>query len=250
MSLFDDRGRLFGRLNLIDAAAALLVLALIPLAYASWLLFRAKPPSIDSITPAVVTVGQPSQHIEVRGRHLRPFLRAWVGSAKAGYLFDSADRAVVDVPALAPGTYDLALFDSSRELVRFPGAVTVKAAPAEKLVEAELVVRFVTRPEVLEEAGRAISQRAAADLQPTASRPVLVSCEVTDSVTGATPADKIQGRLDVARCIVRVVASRTGDGWQAHGFPLKVGAGFGFSGETYQLQGGQILKVTVTNASR
>ena len=250
MTMLDDQGRLFGRFNLIDAAAALLVLALIPLAYASWMLFRARPPIIDSVTPAVMAVGQASQHIEVRGRNLRPFLRAWVGTAKAGYLFESADRAVIEVPVLAPGSYDLALFDSSKELARFPGAVTVKPPSVETPVEIELTVRFVARPEVLEEASRAARERPAGEQHPAASRPLLVSCDVTDSVAGSTPGDKLQGRLDVARCVVRVLASRTADGWQSNGVQLKVGAGFALTGETYQLPAGQILKAVVMNAPR
>jgi len=243
MTIVDERGRLFGRLNLIDLAAAVLVLVLVPLAYGSWMLFRTRPPVIESVTPATLTAGQATQHLEVRGRHLRPFLRAWVGTVKAGYLFESADRAEIQVPALPPGTYDLAFFDS-KELARFPNAVTVRPSPAEKLEEVDFLVRVITRPEILEEVSRSLRDRPAGQPHPTSSRPVLVSYEVVDKISGSTTSDLLQGRLVVIHCLVRaLLAPRTADGWQHDGRALKAGAVFVVTGETYQLQG-EVLKFT------
>ena len=44
MALIDEQGRLFGKVNLIDALVALVALLLIPLAYGAFLLFRAPVP--------------------------------------------------------------------------------------------------------------------------------------------------------------------------------------------------------------
>ena len=46
MTVLDDRGRLGGRLNIVDAVIAILLLVLIPVAYGAFLLFRSPAPAI------------------------------------------------------------------------------------------------------------------------------------------------------------------------------------------------------------
>ena len=55
MTIVDDHGRVFGRINLVDAAVAGLVLLLIPLAYGTYLLFQPAAPRIDSVSPSIIT---------------------------------------------------------------------------------------------------------------------------------------------------------------------------------------------------
>ena len=55
MPLVDENGRVFGRLNLFDAALAAFVILLIPAAYGTYLLFRTAAPRIDSVTRVPVT---------------------------------------------------------------------------------------------------------------------------------------------------------------------------------------------------
>ena len=43
VTVLDDRGRLFGRVNLVDASVVGFIVLLIPVAYGTWLLFRPKP---------------------------------------------------------------------------------------------------------------------------------------------------------------------------------------------------------------
>ena len=52
MTLLDDRGRVAGRVNLVDAVAAIVILVLIPVAYGAYLLFRTPPPKMLSVSPA------------------------------------------------------------------------------------------------------------------------------------------------------------------------------------------------------
>lgn len=129
MGILDSEGRLFGRVNLIDAVVGLFMLALVPLAYGSWVFFRTPVPIIDGVTPNVVSALRKEQYIDLHGRHLRPYLRAGVGGEPARYLFLSAERAQIEVPSLAAGSHDVTLFDDSREVARLPKAVTVKAEP-------------------------------------------------------------------------------------------------------------------------
>jgi hypothetical protein len=125
MPILDDRGRLFGRVNLIDAAVATVGLALIPLAYASWLFLRTPTPVLQTATPSSWRAGPDTQVVLLTGQHFRPYLRAIVGRAQTTYLFDSPTRAELRISALPPGVYDLFLYDQTQEVARLPQALTV-----------------------------------------------------------------------------------------------------------------------------
>ena len=127
MPVIDDRGRLFGKLNLIDVITVAVVLGLIPLAYGAFLLFRVPIPIITSIEPAQVTQGD-SATLKLTGSGFRPFLVARFGVVESyGFLVQSPTIAEVKVPDIPAGNYDFVLYDQARELVRMPGAVTVNA---------------------------------------------------------------------------------------------------------------------------
>jgi hypothetical protein len=124
MPFIDDRGRLFGRINIIDAAFAVFVMGLVPLAYVSYGVFKFPAPILISASPKVFIASE-KQFIEVNGQHLRPLLRAYVGSTPATYLFENPDRAQVRLPALMPGAYDLIFVSDAQEVARMPRAITV-----------------------------------------------------------------------------------------------------------------------------
>ncbi len=140
MPLIDDRGRLFGRVNLIDAVVGVVVLGLIPLAYLAIVLFGVPVPKVTSVTPAQVTAGQATT-VEIIGADLRPFLKAAFGTVPSGgFLVQSPTRAEVHVPDLPPGTYDLILSDESRTVLTVPAALTV-VPPAVVAPNTEVQVR-------------------------------------------------------------------------------------------------------------
>ena len=129
MAVIDDRGRLFGKVNFIDALVGVLVLGLIPLAYGAFLLFRVPAPKITSLSPTEVVENETAT-LQITGEDLRPFLRARFGTHEAGaFLVHSPTLAELRLPDLAVGTYDLALFDEAQELLRVPDALTVIALP-------------------------------------------------------------------------------------------------------------------------
>jgi hypothetical protein len=155
MPLIDDRGRVFGRVNLIDALVVLFVFLLIPLGYATALLFRVPPPKIISITPERIMAGSPTT-IRLTGEDLRPFLFAQVGPVEGVFLVESPTAGEVKLPSLEAGTYDVALYDQARELTRVSGALTVvpvtapgnvssisSSAPKAPQFELEVVGAFV-----------------------------------------------------------------------------------------------------------
>ena len=92
MSVIDQHGRLFGRVNLIDALVALFVLGLIPLAYGTALLFQPARPRIDSVTRVDITNEERriiaggsllAAKLKIKGTGFHPMLRASVGGAPA-----------------------------------------------------------------------------------------------------------------------------------------------------------------------
>src|ERR1051325_7533720 len=104
MPLIDDQGRVFGRVNVIDAIVVAFALVLIPLAYGAMLLFRVPTPSVTTVEPAQMLEHQPGT-IVITGTDFRPFLRASFNSVTSpGFLVQTPSRAEVKVPDLPAGT--------------------------------------------------------------------------------------------------------------------------------------------------
>jgi len=130
MPIIDERGRVFGRLNLVDAAVGLLLLALLPAAYGSYLLFKAPPPRLTSVIPSSLRPG-PGVQIEVRGENFRPYMRVSFNDVQGrSFLFYNPVSAFVQLPDLPPGKYDVVLYDYMQEVSRLPGAFTSEPKPA------------------------------------------------------------------------------------------------------------------------
>jgi hypothetical protein len=137
-----DRGRASGRVNIVDAAAALLILVLIPMAYGAYLLFRSPPAKLTSVVPAKVYQG-PGLQIEVDGENLRPFMRVSIGTQQGRtFEIDGPRGAMVALPDLAPGVYDVVLYDYMQEVSRLPKALTVLPLTPTPMVELEVTGAF------------------------------------------------------------------------------------------------------------
>ena len=141
----DDSRRRAVRFNLVDVAVAIVILGLIPLAYGSYLLFRAQPPTLASVSPVQLFEGH-NQRLEIDGTNLRPFLRVSFNAIQAkSFLIGSTKYALVDVPDLKPGVYDVVLYDYTQEVARLPRALTV--VPMVTDVELEIVGAFKSPPD-------------------------------------------------------------------------------------------------------
>jgi hypothetical protein len=238
----------FGRLNLIDALAAGVVLVAIPLVYWAFLLFRVPLPTIDAVAPARVIEFQPTT-IRITGTNLRPYLDAWIGNARSeGYLVQSPVSAEIKLPRLAPGVYDIALYDDARELVRKVGALAVgPQVPAGVVIR----VRFMAAPEVLTqmkigdkdvlgEGGKSLPTL------PTADRAVLTDLGTDRQTVAASEwvSDSILNRyyqvpqsLVAFTGIVHVPVVSTPAGLAYKDRPVKVGAPFFFESRTAEMFG-------------
>jgi hypothetical protein len=137
VTVLDERGRIGGRFNVIDAAAAVIVVVLVPLAFAGYLLFRTPTPTLTSVVPASLAEG-PGQRVEINGTNLRPFMRVTFGTTPStAYFLGSTKYALVDVPPLTPGSYDVVLFDYAREVARLPKALTIAPIATDAELEVE-----------------------------------------------------------------------------------------------------------------
>ena len=136
MAIVDERGRLFGRWNLLDLALLVLILGLIPLGYAAYMLFRDQPPRIVSVTPTLIQQA-PEFRLTIKGENLRPYMRVSAGNQQGReFLFKSTEEADIPFPAMPPGTYDIVLYDQAQERFRVPNALTISptGVPATEIV--------------------------------------------------------------------------------------------------------------------
>jgi hypothetical protein len=142
MRWIDENGRLFGRVNLFDAAVAACVAVLLPVAYGMFLLFRPAAPHISSVVRVPITAEERriaggsrlTAKLKVRGSGLRPMLRATIGDTQSlGFVFEDPNSADVLVPVVAPGTHDLVLYDGVQEVARLTKSVTIEATPPPRI---------------------------------------------------------------------------------------------------------------------
>ena len=135
MAIVDERGRLFGKINIIDFAVVLFIAVLIPLAYAAFVLFRTPAPRVVSVSPSTVPFARDvEQKVAVTGESLRPFLRAKLDTLDArGFTAQSPTAGELRFINIPPGTYDIVLLDESQELMRLPKALTVAMPPIQMI---------------------------------------------------------------------------------------------------------------------
>lgn len=158
MPLIDDKGRLAGRLNLIDAALLLLLVVLVPLAAMSFRVFRQSPPQIDAVVPASQQAGT-ARRVRLKGANFRPYLRLFVSrtgepfaintatarDTEGRFLVESPDEVEIELPPVTPGSYDLHIFDEAHEVLTRTSAFVIEP-PAVTTLRA--TVRFVALPDV------------------------------------------------------------------------------------------------------
>lgn len=136
MAIIDERGRLFGRWNLLDLALLVLILGLIPLGYASYLLFREQPPRLLSVTPG--SLEQASEfRLTIKGENLRPYMRLSVGAYQGReFIFKGTGEADVPFNFVPSGVYDVVLFDQAQERFRLTNGLTITPSglPATEVV--------------------------------------------------------------------------------------------------------------------
>ena len=215
------------RMNPFDAAVAVFVIVLIPIAYGTYLLFRTPRPVITSVKPVEITreerrIGGPGlvAKLKVQGSGLRPLLRASIDDTPAiGLVFENPNSADLLVGTIPPGSHDLILYDGVQEVARAPHAVRLQP---EVTRTATVHVRFNGPQEVT-------SLIKVGDRQATQDpRGAVVTDIGKDSTT------------------VRLGADRAGEGWQYFDQDLKPGTDFTLTTVSYVAKG-TVLSVSVAD---
>ncbi|HEX8030840.1 MAG TPA: hypothetical protein VF491_20350 [Vicinamibacterales bacterium] len=135
MSVMDDRGRLLGRINIVDLAALILLLAILPLAYGASLLFQPARAQITEVGQVDITNAERrivaggsllSAKLKIKGTGFNPMLRAYIDDSPAlAFVYENPNSADVLVGPLTPGAHDLILMDGVQEIARATGAVKI-----------------------------------------------------------------------------------------------------------------------------
>lgn len=129
MPLVDDRGRVFGRFNLLDLALAFILFGLIPLGYGGYLLFKVPPPHLVSVEPASIQFDS-EMRVTIHGENLRPYMRVSFNNLQTrAFFFKDPTTAEVTFEGVPPGQYDVVLYDFAQERDRLSKGLTI-APPA------------------------------------------------------------------------------------------------------------------------
>lgn len=159
MSIVDDRGRLFGRFNLLDVGVGLAILVLVPMGYLAFRVFRTPSPVIKTVTPSTLAIDSP-RRIRLTGEHFRPYLGAFVArtdepysvvnrrpdTQQATFLIETPTLVELALPPVSPGTYDIHLYDEAQEVATRTAAFTI-GPPQTAVIRA--LVAFVVPAEMV-----------------------------------------------------------------------------------------------------
>jgi hypothetical protein len=157
MTMIDERGRVAGRINAIDAAAIACVIGALAIGGVVYRSMRGASVHVESVTPHQVVAGQrPS--LQVHGVGLRPYLKAYVVRAGQPFALNEADRFLQEAPYLIsaptlaeikcppdlkPGAYDVYLYDEGQQVAVKAAAFEVAAADVPRGVMSAKVRFFV-----------------------------------------------------------------------------------------------------------
>lgn len=275
MPFVDERGRLFGRVNIVDAALVAFLLVLMPIVYTATRLFRVPKPEIERVEPATQQTA-PAPRIRVIGRNLRPYLTAVATPTGLPSLVEPAQVALpqagnitlvspslveIELPRLPAGVYDLRLFDTTREVARLTNAFSLTAPPAppapaapERTPDKEAVVharvRFIVLPEIVrlirdndaaateKPAVTGAGDPAAARPAPIPRRAVLRSFRVIPETLppGMDFGSGWGARLIQADIEIPVRQNARGE-WDYRQQIIRIGEGFAFQTAAYTMNG-------------
>lgn len=215
MAVIDERGRVFGRFNLIDTVLVLLVVAAMPAAYGAHLLFRDPPAGIVRVWPDAVEQGS-GRLIEIQGHHLRPYMRVSFGDHQAAsFQFYGPAQAFVPAPALEPGTYDVVLYDYMREVARMPKAFTVSGPMRPPSIKLRVRGAFIGQtPETIERLAAGQPWNATEGVvayieTKEPPRPSVARVSVSDATTVTVP---MPGQLELPATIIVTCPTNVGPG--------------------------------------
>lgn len=272
MPLIDNRGRLFGRINLIDAALLVFVLALLPIGVFAFRVFQESPPRIDTVQPASQPAGS-ARRLRVKGANFRPYLRVFVNRTgepfslvgrnadltEGHFLIESPTEVEILLPPVPPGSYDLYVFDETRQVLAHPSAFAIEP-PTSALLR--VTVRFVVLADVAAlvkpgdaDLGDATPSPPSPNGASAVIRTLATSAETLSAVDShALPSGRgtfgVAGPVRTLDAQLSIPALRNGRGvWIYRDQPIRPGDAITFETPTYSMRG-LVVAVPVTDTAR
>lgn len=159
MKLIDDKGRLFGRINLLDLAVMIGVLAVLYVGVSAWIALRQQPMLLLEITPSQITSGKPvkvtvklqnERYIQSARLHLISDQPGAATTTLSGVVRPSVrDQAAFTIPADLPaGNYSLELEAQVLDVFHRQSLQTVRNAKLKLVVADEVIAIPVEKVEV------------------------------------------------------------------------------------------------------
>ena len=163
MAFIDARGRLFGRINVFDAAVLGGIVAAVALSFVGYGLLKVPlPPQVTEVTPKTFVEG-PSLRMAIKGENLVPYMHVylrrtgeptavmhdstqWIktdsytlaNTARTAFRLESPKLGEVEtLDTLLPGTYDMIFHDDLKVVGIVQSAFTVRPAPKLKVQSKE-----------------------------------------------------------------------------------------------------------------
>ena len=158
MTIVDQRGRLFGAVNVLDALIVLVAAGTVAGAFLAFRTARHRAPDITAVSPTQLIAGA-IVRVKLGGTDFPADLQAYL--AKTGQPFFLADKdgsqfapllastpelAEIQTPNLLPGVYDLYLYQGTRQLA-FRSAVFHVDSPTLPRGRLTLKIRLLVPPE-------------------------------------------------------------------------------------------------------
>jgi hypothetical protein len=225
VTLVDGRGRIGGKLNLIDAIIAIAIVGLAATSYAGYRMFRTPDAKLFAIEPSVIFQRQ-DVPVTVRGENLRPYMRVTFNNAVArsdvvlwdarqlvtaqSYVLGNTSYATFQLPELMAATYDVILWNDRREIARLPSGLRILPLAPPLLLEMNVRGVFERIPDIqagrLKANGQFPPQGVSARGAPTGTIIDLGAAGISTTVMAIGPARMtmpVRGHVDVP-AILRV----------------------------------------------
>lgn len=236
--LIDAKGRLFGRLNIIDGAVAVFAVLLLGFAYRLYRIATFPPPIIESVEPQTAVPGYQGV-IRVTGKHFgdRVFIKvsrdALTGQFQPAYRIDARTVQMQLLQPLLPGVYTVIVVNGANKMVQVPMALRIERVAGLGPGAHAVTIRMQARAFGVIEPLAQLVTVGDSDRRTDAAHSMAARIERVDTVDAAkaqfTPEDK-----DLSMEVLLTVVQ---DGKQLyfHEEELRVGSDMLFEGPDYNL---------------
>jgi len=234
MIILDDRGRLFGLVNVFDLSVVVSLLALLPIFYFGYRVFNPPRPVIESVTPKEVLLASGAPVIIIRGRNFDKESEVRISGETMGPpIYVSPTQLEVrlsDAYRARPGWYDVQVINSWRVDTVLENAFQIVSPPESSPEILRITVQEASAPVIIKIFGRgfAVNSKVTVSGKPVENVRYISSSELwaslREGILGSPGSYHVEvvnssgrsARLTVQMSQVEVIVSAV-----AHGFPAE-----------------------------